>query len=378
MGISNSLPLPKSGSATSPLPEAHGVIGPRGDGTRVRASAFSNEMLFERATAERFYGCAPEATGRFYDDDRGLVVRSDSGETPFFQDLIQFEPDALAFTGTGAPRPLPQMTHQVQKLDQGDWLHFCIRLGGRAVESIANYADISQPSRSCVVTRYPSGATIERISSPEGGWQTACLWLRPEAVLRFLETTAAKVPDHLSLLCDPGHIDTPRHFSLPLDGRMVSAVHQVLACPFTGGTRRAYIRSRYLEILALIYQAAVALPAEPDGIGLSISPCLAEAAARVAQRVTDRFDHMDSLDDLAREAGVSRTRLTQGFRALTGTSIEAYWQQARMDHARDCLSVHGLSVSEVALKLGYTEVASFSRAFTRAFGHSPSKLRATR
>lgn len=343
--------------------------------TRARME-FSNEMLFDRTKAEAFYGFPPERAGRFYDDDRGLVVRSDIDGNPFHQDLIQLDSDAVAFAGSGTPRPLPLVGHHLQTIEGGDWLHFCLRLGGRGVESISNYAEIDQPSRSCIVTRYPAGARIERISSPVEGWRTACVWLRPAAVLRFLETTESRVPEHLSLLVDPGHIDTPRHFSLPLDWRMVLAVKQVLACSFTGGIRRAFVRSRYLEILALIYQAAVEMPDDTVGIGASLTPGTAEAVARAASLVAARLDRMGGLDEIAREVGISRTRLTHGFRTLMGTSVEAYWQQCRMNHARDRLCEERIAISELAQQLGYAELASFSRAFTRAFGMSPSRMRA--
>jgi AraC-like DNA-binding protein len=336
---------------------------------------YSNEMLFDRAKAEAFYGSPPERAGRFYDDDRGLVVRSDIDGNPFHQDLIQFDSDAFAFTGSGTPRPLPLVGHHYQTIEGGDWLHFCLRLGGRGLESISNFAQIDQPSRSCIVTRYPACARIERISSPVDGWRTACLWLRPAAVLRFLETTASHVPEHLSLLVDPGHVDMPMHFSLPLDGRMVRAVNQLLACPFTGGARRAFVRSRYLEILASIYQAAVGMPAERVDTGVSVTPATADAIGRAARRVASRLDRMGSLDEIARDVGISRTRLTHGFRTLMGTSVEAYWQQCRMNYARDRLCHDRIPVSQLAQQLGYAELASFSRAFARAFGTSPSRIR---
>ncbi len=339
--------------------------------------SFTNEMLFDRAMVEAFYGSAAEPEGRYYDDDRGLVVRAEVEGNSFHQDLIQFEPDAIAFTGSVTPRPLARVGHHYQVVDGGDWLHFCLRLGGRGLESIENYADVEQPSQTCIVTRYPSGAKIERISSPVDGWRTACLWLRPQAVLRFLETSASRVPAHLSFLVDPGHIDVPRHFTLQLDGRMISAVNEVLTCPLTGGARRAFVRSRYLEILALAYRAAVKPPADNLGISGALSPRTAEAVRRAAANLVARLDQKASLAEIAREVGLSRTGLVQGFRALMGTSVEAYWQQYRMDRARELLC-QGLTVTEVAQALGYSEVASFSRAFTRASGMPPMRFRAAR
>lgn len=339
---------------------------------------FTNEMLFDRGMVEAFYGSPAEPEGSYYDDDRGLVVRSEVDGNSFHQDLIQFEPDAVAFTGSVTPRPFAHIGHHHQMIEGGDWLHFCLRLGGRGIESIEDYADVDQPSRSCMVTRYPGGTKIERISSPSDDWRTACLWLRPQAVLRFLETTASHVPAHLSFLVDPGHSDMPHHLSLPLDGRMIFAVNELLACPFTSGARRAFVRSRYLEILALIYKAAVELPVDGQGVSVTLSPGTAEAVTLTARILAARLDRMGSLAEIAREVGLSRTRLTEGFRALMGTSVEAYWQQCRMDRARDLLCREGVTVTEVAQVLGYSELASFSRAFTRAFGMSPTRLRAAR
>jgi AraC-like DNA-binding protein len=352
-------------------------IGPNASmrGAEMRM-AFTNEMLFDRGMAETFYGSPAESAGSYYDDDRGIVVRSELDGYSFYQDLIQFDPDAMAFTGSSTPRPLPYVGHHHQTIEGGDWLHFCLRVGGRGVERIAGYADVDQPSRSCMVTRYPSGTKIERISTPDDGWRTACLWLRPQAVLRFLETTVSRVPAHLSFLVDPMSSDVPRHFCLPLGGRMVFAMNEILACPFTGGARRAFVRSRYLEILALIYSSAVEGPKNGEGIGVTLSAGTTEAVTRAAALLATRVDRLGSLAEIAREVGLSRTRLTQSFRTLMGTSVEAYWQQCRMDRARDLLCREGVAVTDVARMLGYSESAAFSRAFTRAFEMSPTRLRA--
>lgn len=77
------------------------------------SSRIDYEMLFDRKTAQTYYGVEPEPAGRYYDDDRGMVVRTHVDGGPFRQDLIQFEPDVLAFAGFGSPFPLPNVRHHV-------------------------------------------------------------------------------------------------------------------------------------------------------------------------------------------------------------------------------------------------------------------------
>ena len=94
---------------------------------------------------------------------------------------------------------------------------------------------------------------------------------------------------------------------------------------------------------------------------------------QVAALAKTRIDSIESLASLARAVGINRTKLILGFRAVYGTSVEAYWRDWRMLEAKEMLRRGGLSVSEVAHKIGFAEISSFTRAFTRQFGTPPSE-----
>jgi AraC-like DNA-binding protein len=87
-----------------------------------------------------------------------------------------------------------------------------------------------------------------------------------------------------------------------------------------------------------------------------------------------RLEEPPTLAWLARQAGLSETRLKTGFRALFGTSVFAYLRQARMEEARLLLLKRRLNVTEVALRVGYANPSKFAAAFRRQFGVSPSEL----
>ncbi|GEE01274.1 AraC family transcriptional regulator [Gordonia spumicola] len=83
---------------------------------------------------------------------------------------------------------------------------------------------------------------------------------------------------------------------------------------------------------------------------------------------------MWTVDELAREATMSRSAFAERFRDLTGTSPASYLTGVRMDAAKRLLS-EGAGVAATAHRLGYESEAGFSRAFRRHTGQPPARWR---
>lgn len=81
-----------------------------------------------------------------------------------------------------------------------------------------------------------------------------------------------------------------------------------------------------------------------------------------------------SLATAARDLGVSSRRL-QRLLAARGTSFREFFRSVRHDLAMTLLSRRDVSISEVADRLGFSEVSSFSRAFKQWTGTSPQVYR---
>lgn len=82
------------------------------------------------------------------------------------------------------------------------------------------------------------------------------------------------------------------------------------------------------------------------------------------------------VEDLAREAGTSRSVFAERFLAATGTTPARYLTELRMRLAVQYISHEGQALEKVAFKLGYSSHAAFSRAFKRITGKAPGALRA--
>jgi AraC family transcriptional regulator of adaptative response / methylphosphotriester-DNA alkyltransferase methyltransferase len=85
-----------------------------------------------------------------------------------------------------------------------------------------------------------------------------------------------------------------------------------------------------------------------------------------------------SLDDIARRVASSRRQLQRAYAEIGETTFRDHLTQVRMQRAADLLDGRGLTVREVAFRVGYRQPAQFAKAFRRHQGTSPSDYRASR
>ena len=82
-----------------------------------------------------------------------------------------------------------------------------------------------------------------------------------------------------------------------------------------------------------------------------------------------------NLDSLAREAGVSRSALTEKFAKYLGVAPMSYLTDWRLELAAESLRTTSRSVLQIAGDVGYDSEAAFNRAFKRRFGMPPARYR---
>jgi AraC-like DNA-binding protein/effector-binding domain-containing protein len=98
-----------------------------------------------------------------------------------------------------------------------------------------------------------------------------------------------------------------------------------------------------------------------------VHPALALIAARP--------DREPSLAALARRAGVSPFHLHRLFSGVAGETPKAYSLRLRLSHGAALLLTGDASVLDIALTCGFRNHESFTRAFKRLFGLTPSAYR---
>jgi len=88
--------------------------------------------------------------------------------------------------------------------------------------------------------------------------------------------------------------------------------------------------------------------------------------------------HAWTLEELAREAGTSRSVLAERFQELVGTSPMQYLTQWRMLLAANMLERTNSPLVKIAEDVGYQTDTAFSRAFRREYGDPPAAWRRKR
>ncbi|MES2438256.1 MAG: AraC family transcriptional regulator [Verrucomicrobiota bacterium] len=91
-----------------------------------------------------------------------------------------------------------------------------------------------------------------------------------------------------------------------------------------------------------------------------------------------RFHYGEPLrvGDIARLAGFSERQLQRIFREVFGQTIQQYLIEIRLHAAIDRLTHSGLTISEIALQVGFNDQSAFSNRFKRFTGQSPHAYRA--
>lgn len=82
-----------------------------------------------------------------------------------------------------------------------------------------------------------------------------------------------------------------------------------------------------------------------------------------------------TVDELAAQVHLSRAQFVRRFRAASGLAPARFMVQARLERARRLIAETDMTLSQIALVLGYDDVYFFSRQFKQYAGHPPSMLR---
>jgi AraC-like DNA-binding protein len=157
-----------------------------------------------------------------------------------------------------------------------------------------------------------------------------------------------------------------------LENSIRYAVSQAASAPPGGEV----ILARLAEVLftETLRRYLTQLPAERTGwLAGARDPTVGRSLAALHRKPA----HAWTLEELAHEAGVSRSALTERFARYLGQSPIAYLADWRLELGADAMRTTSRSVLQVASEVGYESEAAFNRAFKRRFGQPPAQYRRT-
>lgn len=191
-----------------------------------------------------------------------------------------------------------------------------------------------------------------------------------------------------TLVCGEFGID--RHLALPAMRALPCAVHMRAdgaAGSALGATLhllRAEVESpnfgnqivvrNLLSMLFVYFMREWAETTAPDASNW-LSAVRTPHVARALACMHESPEHDWTLDELAREAGLSRAAFARHFNASVGEPPHSYLTRWRMGVAARLLEQTELRLSEIAVRVGYQSEFAFSRTFKRWRGVAPVRFR---
>jgi len=148
-------------------------------------------------------------------------------------------------------------------------------------------------------------------------------------------------------------------------------LNQVIRCPYRGALKRLYLESKALELITCNIASLTAPASKCDAVFNKRDTDYIREAEFILKT---NLEKPPSLEELAHQVGVNRTKLNQGFRKIFGTSVFDHLRILRLERARELLENKNKRVSEVAFEVGYAHPENFARAFKRHFCTSPKDL----
>jgi AraC family transcriptional activator of pyochelin receptor len=161
---------------------------------------------------------------------------------------------------------------------------------------------------------------------------------------------------------------------LPADLALLAVA--IRDCPLPEPARATLRLAKCIELLCATFaniHGAALVPATGTG-ALTERDAARLAAAR--RLVDERWQEKLTLDGIARACGLNRAKLTRGFRQTFGSTVADAITDRRLRGAHSLLLATDLPVSSIGYRCGYSNNASFTRAFSRRFGMAPTRLRA--
>lgn len=152
-------------------------------------------------------------------------------------------------------------------------------------------------------------------------------------------------------------------------------IEQMIHNPYEGILKNIFLQSKAMELL--IYSSDQFIKNEPEerfGCRFLTHP---EDRLKIIQARDILLEHLDSpitIKELARKVAMNECYLKKGFKAMFGATVYDYFQKERMERAKVLLYENGHSVSEVAVKMGYSCISHFSTAFKKHTGLKPCEL----
>lgn len=163
----------------------------------------------------------------------------------------------------------------------------------------------------------------------------------------------------------------PSRIIQPITVLMRSVLYQILHCPYNGKAGQLFLEGKAIELMSHKLEQL-----NPPGIyrNSKLKSSDHECVRHAAEVLVNNLEDPPDITTLAHSVGLSRSKLHRCFRSVYGTSPFEYLRDHRLQTAMLLLQDGDINVTEAALRVGYTNLSYFAKAFKAMFGVVPGKI----
>jgi AraC-like DNA-binding protein len=309
-----------------------------------------------------------------YRQGDGLYFTRDSGDGKEVEELVNLSNETYLFI-TERPAPEHDAAH-TQIVSDEDRLNIDFRIKGGGNEQVVSGDQYEASEDFCWIGRYPRGSVINRQVYKSDAWKIISLYITPAALRNLLDAPLADFAGQTRWMVQE-RSRTVHAAAVPLYAQMRVVANDMFSCGLRGIYRRSYMRAKSIELLSMLMQSM------DDGLPvrktlLSLSDTDREKLALARSIIMTDLESKLTLAMLAEQVGLNRTKLALGFKEIYGEPLQTYWRERRLAYARELLRERKVTVTQIAFDLGYSDLSSFTRAFSRKFGVLPKECKGQR
>jgi len=201
----------------------------------------------------------------------------------------------------------------------------------------------------------PAGASAFYIADKDDPWTYRWLHIGGSRVLEVLKDAGIDEYNPVFTICDRG-TSTKDHF------------YEIFDEIFNNFTREYICISKIYDLLD--YFSAFSLHNEESSESLQL-----QYVHTVIKYIHLKYSEQIHVDDISKACGLNRSYLSRLFHDATGSTIQDFLLSYRIKEAMNMLKNTDSTISYIAFAVGYTDIYTFSKAFKRKTGMTPTMYR---
>ena len=254
----------------------------------------------------------------------------------------------------------------------GDGLvQFNFKISGDMSLAVSRTEPLRWNRPSLLLWAQPTGVDISEWTAASTREQFIIVSMRHEFLAEQILTAGVEVPEPLKAFVSNEREGISYH-QHPLTAQTFEIAARLINNPYTGALSLVYTEALALELLCSAVGSFSLLQSNSSEEYTERELRCLHTARNVLMR---QFAPAPTIAKLARAVGMSKSTLTQGFKAVFGETIFDFSLRCRMQHALSLMRDQNWSVVKVSEAVGYSHSTSFTTAFRRHFGIRPIDVR---